>query len=97
MGAVRRHTAGPERGERGAPRRGAQKMYADTDGEGARGGLSNGWQWVVVDPARERGAVDAGSPGGMGVRKRQGKFRVRRFVWLTWGAVAAAARGRVGV
>ena len=72
-------------------------MYADTDGEGARGGLSNGWQWVVVDPARERSAVDAGSPGGMGVRKRQGKFRVRRFVGLTWGAVAAAARGRVGV
>ena len=72
-------------------------MYADTDGEGARGGLSNGWQWVVVDPARERSAVDAGSPGGMGVRKRQGQFRVRRFVGLTWGAVAAAARGRVGV
>ena len=33
-------------------------MYDGTDGEGARGGLSTGWQWVVVDPARERGAVD---------------------------------------
>ena len=69
-GAVRRHTAGPERGERGAPRRGALKMYDDTEGEGARGGLSKSWRWVVVDPARERGAVDAGSPGGMGVRRQ---------------------------
>ena len=57
-GAVRRHSAGPERGEREPPRRCAQKMYDDTDGEGARGGLSSGCQWVVVDPSRERGAVD---------------------------------------
>ena len=67
--AVRRHTAGPERGEWGSPRLGAQKMYDDTEGEGARG-LRKSWRWVVVDPARERGAVDAGSPGGMGVRRQ---------------------------
>ena len=71
-------------------------MYADTDGEGARGGLSNCWQWVVVDPARKRSAVDEGSPGGMGVRKRQGKFRVRRFVGLTWGGGGGGGEGAGG-